>query len=85
MPSGGGLIAWLSWRLDRLERSLRYLILLLDELSALGVSFVSLQEGIDATTPAGRLQLPRQAAKQLGIPRSTLQRWLAQKHLRAFA
>lgn len=45
------------WRLDRLGRSLRHLILLLDELSALGVAFVSLAEGIDATTPAGRLQL----------------------------
>ena len=43
--------------LDRLGRSLRHLILLLDELSALGVAFVSVQEGIDATTPAGRLQL----------------------------
>ena len=30
---------------------------LLDELQALGVSFVSLDEGIDCTTPAGRLQL----------------------------
>jgi DNA invertase Pin-like site-specific DNA recombinase len=45
------------WRLDRLGRNLRHLILLLDELTALGVAFVSLQEGIDATTPAGRLQL----------------------------
>ncbi len=45
------------WRLDRLGRNLRHLILLLDELQALGVAFVSLQEGIDATTPAGRLQL----------------------------
>ena len=45
------------WRLDRLGRSLRHLILLLDELQALGVAFVSLNEGIDATTPAGRLQL----------------------------
>ena len=45
------------WRLDRLGRSLRHLILLLDELHALGVAFVSLAEGIDATTPAGRLQL----------------------------
>lgn len=45
------------WRLDRLGRSLRHLILLIDELHALGVSFVSLSEGIDATTPAGRLQL----------------------------
>jgi DNA invertase Pin-like site-specific DNA recombinase len=45
------------WRLDRLGRNLRHLILLLDELQALGVSFVSLAEGIDATTPAGKLQL----------------------------
>jgi DNA invertase Pin-like site-specific DNA recombinase len=45
------------WRLDRLGRNLRHLILTLDELAALGVAFVSLNEGIDTTTPAGRLQL----------------------------
>ncbi len=120
------------WRLDRLGRSLRHLITLLADLEALGVSFVSLAEGIDATTPAGKLQMhilaaisefersrtiervqaglqrakrqgrtlgrprrtisPRQltrveglstrdAAKVLGVPRSTLQRHLAQKPL----
>ena len=31
--------------------------MLLDELTALGIAFVSLNEGIDATTPAGKLQL----------------------------
>ena len=45
------------WRLDRLGRNLRHLVVLLDDLHALGVSFVSLGEGIDCTTPAGRLQL----------------------------
>src|SRR6266568_8363929 len=45
------------WRLDRLGRSLKHLIMLLEELQALGVAFVSLAEGIDATTPAGKLQL----------------------------
>lgn len=45
------------WRLDRLGRNLRHLILLIDELQQLGIAFVSLHEGIDATTPAGRLQL----------------------------
>ena len=45
------------WRLDRLGRNLRHLILFLEELQALGVAFVSLAEGIDATTPAGRLQM----------------------------
>jgi len=116
------------WRLDRLGRSLKHLITLLDELQALGVAFVSLAEGIDATTPAGKLQmhilgaiaefererirervlaglqrakkqgtklgrprlvvaperllaargLPiREAARVLGVPRSTAQRWLS--------
>src|SRR6185369_2822280 len=45
------------WRLDRLGRNLKHLITLLDELQALGVAFVSLAEGIDATTPAGKLQM----------------------------
>ena len=118
------------WRLDRLGRSLKHLITLLADLEALGVSFVSLAEGIDATTPAGKLQMhilaaisefersrtiervqaglqrakrqgrtlgrpraiisrfqlarveglsTREAAKALGVPRSTLQRYLAQK------
>ncbi len=45
------------WRLDRLGRNLRHLVVLLEELQALGVAFVSLNEGIDATTPAGKLQM----------------------------
>jgi DNA invertase Pin-like site-specific DNA recombinase len=45
------------WRLDRLGRNLKHLITLLDELQSLGVAFVSLAEGIDATTPAGKLQM----------------------------
>ena len=36
------------WRLDRLGRSLKHLVTLLDELQVLGVAFVSLAEGIDA-------------------------------------
>lgn len=45
------------WRLDRLGRNLKHLITLIDEMTALGIAFVSLAEGIDATTPAGKLQL----------------------------
>jgi DNA invertase Pin-like site-specific DNA recombinase len=45
------------WRLDRLGRNLKHLVGLLDDLQTLGVAFVSLAEGIDATTPAGRLQM----------------------------
>jgi DNA invertase Pin-like site-specific DNA recombinase len=46
-----------AWKLDRLGRNLKHLITLLDDLQALGVAFVSLGEGIDATTPAGKLQM----------------------------
>jgi DNA invertase Pin-like site-specific DNA recombinase len=118
------------WRLDRLGRNLRHLVILLEELQSLGIAFISLGEGIDCTTPAGKLQLHilaalaefererirervqaglerarrqgvrlgrprrridaerlaglaglplREAARTLGVPRSTLQRWLAQK------
>ena len=45
------------WRLDRLGRNLRHLILLLDEMHALGIGFVTLGEGIDTTSPTGRLVL----------------------------
>jgi len=47
----------LCWKLDRLGRNLKHLIVLLDDLQALGIAFVSLGEGIDATTPAGKLQM----------------------------
>jgi DNA invertase Pin-like site-specific DNA recombinase len=45
------------WRLDRLGRNLRHLVMTLEELQHLGIGFVSLNEGIDALTPAGRLQM----------------------------
>ena len=46
------------WRLDRLGRNLKHLITLLEDLpGARGRLRVSLNEGIDATTPAGRLQM----------------------------
>jgi DNA invertase Pin-like site-specific DNA recombinase len=42
------------WRLDRWGRSLADLVGTLHELHALGVSFVSLHEALDFTTPTGR-------------------------------
>ena len=42
------------WKLDRLGRSLRDLIGLLDDLKARGVAFRSLTEALDTTTPTGR-------------------------------
>jgi len=45
------------WRFDRLGRNLKHLITMLDELQALVVAFVSLNECVDGTTPAGKLQM----------------------------
>jgi DNA invertase Pin-like site-specific DNA recombinase len=42
------------WKLDRLGRSLRDLITMLDELRDRGVVFQSLTEAIDTATPTGR-------------------------------
>lgn len=46
------------WKLDRLGRSLQHLLSVLDELTRLGVQFVSIRDaGIDTTSPSGRLML----------------------------
>jgi DNA invertase Pin-like site-specific DNA recombinase len=42
------------WKLDRLGRSLRDLIAMLDDFRATGVDFRSLTEAIDTATPTGR-------------------------------
>ena len=44
----------LVWRLDRWGRSVADLVSTLQELTELGVGFVSLTEALDLTTPAGR-------------------------------
>ena len=45
----------LVWRLDRLGRSLKHLIITLDELRQLGISFMSFSENIDFSTSTGQL------------------------------
>ncbi len=46
----------LVWRLDRLGRSVRHLVTLIDQLKELGVGFRSVCDGaIDTTTPSGEL------------------------------
>jgi DNA invertase Pin-like site-specific DNA recombinase len=54
--------AIVTWRLDRLGRNLQHLITLLDDITSAGVGFVSLNESIDLSTSAGRLQLHLLAA-----------------------
>jgi DNA invertase Pin-like site-specific DNA recombinase len=43
------------FRFDRFARSLRQLVNALEEFRALGIDFISLHEGVDTSTPNGRL------------------------------
>jgi DNA invertase Pin-like site-specific DNA recombinase len=43
------------YRYDRMARSLRFLVNALEEFRSLGIEFVSLHEGVDTSTPNGRL------------------------------
>ena len=43
-------------RLDRISRSVKHLVLLLDDLQTLGITFVSITEAIDLGTISGRFQ-----------------------------
>lgn len=45
------------WKLDRLSRSLKDLLHLLDRIEAANAGFRSLTESIDTTTPAGRMMM----------------------------
>lgn len=43
------------WKLDRLGRTTKHLIATVEQFKAEGVEFASLTEGMDTTTPAGRM------------------------------
>lgn len=43
------------YRYDRFARSLRHLVLALEEFRSLNIDFISLHEGVDTSTPNGRL------------------------------
>ncbi len=45
------------WKLDRLFRSLKGLVTTIQDFQALGISFISLKDQIDLTTPSGRLMV----------------------------
>lgn len=45
------------WKLDRLSRSLKDLLHLLEKVDAAGAGFRSITESIDTTTPAGRMMM----------------------------
>lgn len=43
------------WKLDRFGRNLKHLVVALDELNSLGVTFILYGENIDLSTPTGKL------------------------------
>ena len=45
------------WKLDRLSRSLRDVLTIMERLGDSGAGFRSLTEAIDTTTPAGRMMM----------------------------
>lgn len=45
------------WKLDRLSRSLKDLLTIMEKVDAAGAGFQSLTEAIDTTTPAGRMMM----------------------------
>ena len=45
------------WKLDRLSRSLKDVLHLMERIAAAGAGFRSLTESIDTTTPAGRMMM----------------------------
>ena len=45
----------LVWKLDRFGRSLKHLVNALAEFEALGITFASLKDNLDLSTPSGRL------------------------------
>ena len=45
----------LCWKIDRFGRSLKHLVNALADLDAYGVTFVSLRDNLDLSTPSGRL------------------------------
>jgi DNA invertase Pin-like site-specific DNA recombinase len=45
----------LVWRFDRISRSVKDLVNLLEEFQSLGIDFISYNENIDTSTPAGKV------------------------------
>lgn len=65
------------WKIDRFGRSLRHLVNSLAELESVGVSFVSLRDSIDLSSPSGVLMF------QLIAAMSQFERSLIQERVRA--
>jgi DNA invertase Pin-like site-specific DNA recombinase len=71
-PNAGDILV--VWKLDRLGRSLRELLMLLDDLKGQGVRFKSLTESIDSHTPTGRA-IWQMVGVLAELERSLIQEW----------
>lgn len=49
--------AVVTWKLDRLGRSLKHLVTTIEDLAAHRVAFVSIRDNMDLSTPSGRLMM----------------------------
>jgi len=67
----------LVWKLDRFARSLKFLVVSLADLQAVGVAFISLRDNLDLSTPSGRLMF------QLIGAMAEFERALIQERVRA--
>ena len=47
--------AVLVWKLDRMGRSLKHLLSILEDFETLGIDFIAYNQNIDTTTPSGKL------------------------------
>jgi DNA invertase Pin-like site-specific DNA recombinase len=57
------------WKLDRLSRSLKDVLHIMERIGAVGAGFRSITEAIDTTTPAGRMmmQMVARARQRRGV------------------
>jgi DNA invertase Pin-like site-specific DNA recombinase len=65
------------WKLDRFGRSVAHVVVALAELEALGITFVSLKDNLDLSTPSGRFMF------QIVAAFAELERAMIQERVRA--
>jgi len=62
------------WKLDRLSRSLKDVLHIIERIAAAGAGFRSLTENIDTTTPAGRIKTGAEMARLYNVSAPTVSR-----------
>ena len=65
------------WKLDRLSRSLKDVLHIMERIAAAGAGFRSLTEDIDTTTPAGRMMMQMVASFADYADTAVMRSWAA--------